>query len=656
MAAVVLLSMAMAMALAGYMFSLKNINQGDVQNELDMDVQMAMERLKVDLRLSSLDTMFYYPVGAGPYEAISFPMAKDDDGDGVIEKDSDNNILWDETVIYHIRPTTPNQLVKTTFKPRDNTLTDAQRQAQLEAVVIDGHGNSTYNGLNASSDIIFENLLHWQILPQAGRFDAYAPILSRKSSSLGYILLDPGPHKFTFEVIDKNSKSTGYKIGIDQLFVSPSYSPREAEAQLPAASQNGASAVAHYMPGDWKGNYQLIFPATAVGNSFTLILDNDRWEETNFGAVGYEATDTQVVFDDFLIPKDHVVQLKGNDIAWTALEQTFAKIDTSVTNTTLQGSTIALHINGSELFTNSNWIVHNGKRCKLTFKSSAVGKLQVENVSIAKTAGPNIVSYSASSPIKPAFFGGSSESPEMAYGSTATTDWVDLEINTTNNYVVVFTIKGDIDKCRPMAWINNRVLSGDLPNATCRVNGVATNYMFGLESIRTSYPETGEYTSQVFDTHLASPKYGYISWNANIPTGTTLALKIRTGNKPDLSDAAEWDVIPASSVTPNSILASYSRYVQFQALFTSDTTALQTPKLKDVSIDWAGERQLVNIGGIFTKGPNYGMFKISLDGDPLRSALIVDLEIYKDVLVMNKDIRRITSALKADLTPRNSGR
>ena len=39
MAAVVLLVMALALALAGYMFSLKNINQGDVQNELDMDVQ-----------------------------------------------------------------------------------------------------------------------------------------------------------------------------------------------------------------------------------------------------------------------------------------------------------------------------------------------------------------------------------------------------------------------------------------------------------------------------------------------------------------------------------------------------------------------------------------------------------------------------------------
>ena len=64
----------------------------------------------------------------------------------------------------------------------------------------------------------------------------------------------------------------------------------------------------------------------------------------------------------------------------------------------------------------------------------------------------------------------------------------------------------------------------------------------------------------------------------------------------------------------------------------------------------------MNVGGIFTTGPDFGMFEISVDGDPLRSALIVDLEIYKDVLVMNKESRRITSSLQVDLTPRNSGK
>jgi prepilin-type N-terminal cleavage/methylation domain-containing protein len=641
MAAVVLLVMALALALAGYMFSLKNINQGDVQNELDMDVQLAMERLKVDLRLSSLDTMFYYPAGAGPYEAISFPMAQDDDGDGIIEQDSDKKILWDETVIYHIRPTTPNQLVKTTFKPRDNSLSDAQRQAQLESVVSQGDGSSTYNGQNASSDVIFENLLNWEIYPQAGRFDAYSPVLTRKSSSLGYILLDPGPHKLTFGVIDKNARSNGYKIGIDQLFVSPSYSPREAEAQLPAAAQSGAAAAARYMPGDWKGNYQLEFPATAVGDSFTLSLDNDRWEETNFGAVGYEARDTDFIFDKSLAPSDFVVQLKGNDITWEAVEQTgdlnpfFA--------TEMINQTVRVHINGSELSTNGNWLVYNGRKCKLTFAAGS-GSMKIKDIFIGEAASGESTDYTFSGSKFPAYFSGLSE-PTINSGTPRTSDWIPLEINTTNSYLVEFTVTG-----YPLAWQNKRTSIPD-----CLVDGNPTNKIFALSSVTASYPEDGEYTSQIFDTHLINPKYGYISWNADIPSGTSLLLKVRAGSQPDLSDASEWDLVSASSVNPHSIGASYNRYVQFQALFTTDTAATATPKLKDVTIDWAGERQLVNVGGIFTKGPNYGMFEISVDGDPLRSALIVDLEIYKDVLVMNKESRRVTSFLKADVTPRNSG-
>jgi prepilin-type N-terminal cleavage/methylation domain-containing protein len=656
-AAVVLLVMAMALALFGYMFSLKNINQGDVQNELDMDVQLAMERLKKDLRLSSLHTMFYHPAGPGPYEAISFPMAVDNDGDGLLEKDSDGGIIWDKTVIYHIRPTTPNQLVITTFEPRNNSLSDAQRQAQLESVVQYGTGDYTYNSQNASSDVIFENLLDWEIRPEEGRFDAYSPALTRDSSSMGYVLLSPGSHKFTFTTIDKNRKSSGYKIGIDQLFVSPSYSAREAETQLPAYSQVGAVPSRSYMPGDWKGNFQLEFPASGVGNSFTLVLDNDRWEETNFGAVGYEAEDTEFIFDRTLIPRDFVVKLRGNEITWSASDQTFST-ETAYTNSTLQGGTVAVHINGSQLLTNSNWIVNNGKKCRLTFQAGSTGKFQVENVFIGKTDSLETLSYGMAGSAAQAFFGSSSVSPVMSETTTATSDWIDLEINTTNNYLVVYQVRNEADKCFPVALENTRVISAApaYSGADCMVNGVRTNYLFGLTSITASYPAAGTYTSQVFDTHLAKPKYGDVSWNADLPPGTAIALKVRAGSQPDLSDAPGWSTVPASTVNPRSIGTSYSRYIQFQALLVSDpTTSTLTPKLRDVTIDWTGEKQLVNVGGIFTKGPGYGMFEVSVDGNPLRSALIVDLEIYKDVLVMNKESRRITSSLQADLTPRNSG-
>lgn len=637
------------------MFSLKNINQGDVQNELDMNVQLAMERLKKDLRLSSLDAIFYHPSGTGPYQAISFPMAEDSDGDGVLEKDEDGKLLWDETVIYHIRPTTPNQLVKTTFRPRDNTLTDAQRQAQLESVVLYGNGDSTYNGQNASSDVIFANLLEWEINPERGRFDAYSPTLTRDSSSLGYILLDSGSHDFTFTATGKNSGSSGYKIGIDQLFVSPSYSTREAEAQLPASAQSGAVAAASYMPGDWKGNYQLLFPASSAGSSFTLTLDNDRWEETNFGAVGYEARNTEFTFDDSLSPSDIIVQLQGNDTTWRASEQAGTSIIPATTNA-FSNATVTIHLNGSQLLTNGNWIAYNGKKCQLTFQSSPSNKtFKVGNVRIAQADSQDTISFGTSGSFEFATFPSGSWSSIMTNGSTATTDLIDFEINTTNNYLVVFDI--DASHCYPATWTT---LYASTPDE-CRIylpaitNTISTNAIFGLASMFTSYPQDGEYTSQIFDTHLESPQYGDIAWNADIPANTSLSMKVRTGSQPDLSDASAWADISPSTVNPHSVGAAYKRYIQFQAQFATDTDGESTPILKDVIIDWPGERQLVNVGGIFTKGPDYGMFEISVDGDPLRSALIVDLEIYKDVLVMNKQSRRITSSLKADLTPRNSG-
>jgi len=674
-ASVFLLVMAMALALTGYMFSLKNINQGDVQNELDMDVQLAMERLKIDLRLSSLDTMFYYPSGAGPYEAISFPMAEDSDGDGLLEKDSEGGILWDKTVIYHIRPTTPNQLVKTTFTPRDNSLSDAQRQAQLESVVQVGHGGSTYNSQNASSDVIFENLLNWSLNPKAGWFDAYSPVLSRDSSSLGYILLDPGTHKFTFKVIKKNSSSQGYKIGIDQLFVSPSYSPREAESQLPVSAQSGATAITQYMPGDWKGNYHLTFPAIAVGDSFSLTLDNDRWEETNFDGIGYLASNTTVRFDTTLSPSDFSAQLEGMDTTWAAAVQTGDPYGRNTPNGEMQNWGVRTILKGSDLDVSGNWLDYEGRKCKVSFAATATNHFAVHRAYIGESASSTNLNmkYRDLSAVYPITFGGGS-AVGISAGTIHESDWIDLPIERDKNYVISYSVYDHPDINAPKQWLDTQVSSTTNTLWTTRVAvGVGdviannqnwdgqgfstypTNRIIGIESVYVSYPELGKYTSQVSDTHLAAPKYGDISWNADQPAGTALSLKVRTGNNPDLSDAPDWNVISASSVNPHSVVASYKRYIQFQALFTSNPDGTSTPKLKDVTIDWDGERQLVNIGGIFTKGPDYGMFEISVDDDPLRSALIVDLEIYRDVLVMNKESLRITSSLKMDMTPRNSG-
>ena len=648
---ITIMVLVLGLALGGFLFALKSSNESDVQSELDIDVQMAMERLKRDLRLSSLDEIFYYPAGPGPYIAISFPLAEDSDGDGLYELEADGRIIWDKTVIYHVWPSTPHQLRVTTFNNRDNTLTDVQRQAQLNHVVETGSGVGTYNGNNVSTYPIFENLLDWTIRPKEGIFDAYSPTMERETTSLGFALLADGAHTFKFQVAGKNEKSSGYKIGIDQLTISPCYAAREAEAQLPVTSQSGATAVSQYIEGgSWKGNHQLYFPATAKDASFTLTMDNDQWEETNFGSVGYEADDTKVTFDDSLSPKDFVVQLQGNNIAWNATEQTDSIATSIDTNNIMLNSWVFVHLNGSELLTNGNWIAYNGSHCKLTFQASSNACLQVDAAYIGKTASTQNTTFGFDGSYRLALFDGHPSTLTLNPGQSTTSDWINMDINKTNNYMVVYKISSSPSKCFPMTWPNNRTSTTD-----CLVNGIPSSRIYGLSALTVSYPEKGTYTSQIFDTRLASPVYEDVGWNADLPTGTALGIKVRTGNQPDLSDASEWESISASQINPHSISASYERYVQFQATLYSDSDGLNTPKLKDLTVDWIGETQLVNISGTLTKGPDYGVVSVSVDNAPLQSALSINLRIYKDLFSLRNTTKRITSSLIADIRPRNTG-
>ena len=134
--ALAITTLVVASATSGWLYCVRGERMNSTQTELDIAVRNSMENLKHDLRLSSLDKMFFYPPGPGPYPAISFPMAADTNNDGLVEMDATGtNILWASTVIYHVWTGTPNELRKTVFYPRDNTLTPAQCQAQLGSVV-----------------------------------------------------------------------------------------------------------------------------------------------------------------------------------------------------------------------------------------------------------------------------------------------------------------------------------------------------------------------------------------------------------------------------------------------------------------------------------------------------------------------------------------
>ena len=357
---------ASALALAGLTRAMKASRQSDIQTELDMDVQLAMERVKRDLRLSALDRMLFFPGDFPPYDALSFPMTADRNGDGGADVDQDGNVIWHCTYVYHVWTTQPYQLRLTVFDPRDQTLSDVQRREQLASVVQYGHGRNTHNASNSSTRVIFSNLFDWDITPIGSVFDAYAPAEERAvNAQLGSVAITGGVHRFKFEAVE--TSGSDYKIGVDSLTVSPSHSVREGEAQLPPAQQVGAAASRDEKT-FWSGSHQLLFPADEEGDWFALDLHNDRWEETNFVMPGETHDHTTVVFDDSLSPKDYIVQVQGCDTNWSAAAQTSETNDGPASVDFARGCAIRVLLRGEEM-TAGNWIDFDGDRSRVKFKA-----------------------------------------------------------------------------------------------------------------------------------------------------------------------------------------------------------------------------------------------------------------------------------------------
>lgn len=678
-------TIAVAIALGGFIYMLKNSNITQAQNELDTQVQVAMEGLKYHMRLSSLDEMCFYPAGASSSEAISMPLARDDDGDGAVDTDGEGAIIWDKTLVYHIWSTYPWQLRLTTFDPRDNSLSDAQRQAQLNSVVINGHGTATHNGSNATTKVVFENLFEWSITPRASSFDGYAPTLSREINEvLGGTVLTGGTHDIKFTIKGQNSLSTGYRMGVDNLFLSPSYSRREGEAQLPAVQQDGAVPSAQLMTtlGSWDGNYQLLFPATAAGNSFTLRMANDRWEETNFDGMGTGFEDTEVDFDTTLSPQDFITRLKGYGYSWYAYEQTGCTnaigdpLATGYADTgdSVRGCAVRVLIRGSEV-ENGNWIRYSGGKSWVWIQNGGASsgeKLKINQASIAECASTNSILPDAepgthhrlvqwSSGVMPI---------ELTAGSGIWMyhDLADFPIDREKNYLVTLLIDNaaafgyaryweeENDPSGRGCWVIPGGVPADVTDSAWSVRGdvTVTNRLYAVKYIYTSYPTNGVFTSQVFDTQLEAPTYTTIGWESVVPWGTWLGLRVRSGSSNDLSDASAWTSI-SPMTTPGSISPGNGRYVQFQAQMRPSSSGWDTPKLRSVTVNWEGETRAVDVGGTFTKGPNYGVFEVTVDGRPLTTGINVSLQIFKDVLGF-RGTRRIISSLATEVVPRNTGR
>lgn len=669
--AAMILMITVSMAMMGLKFMMSEINQGDHQNELDVEIQIAMERIIRDLRLSTLEKIYVYPANAGTHTAISFPMARDDDGDGAIELDGDNMIIWDQTLVYHVWEGSPHQLRLTTFDPRNNSLNETERQEQIDSVVQYGSGLYTHNRSNVSTRVVFENLFNWSIEPEGSSYDGYASTLERDINTiLGAAVLSNGLHTFEFRVAGTNDASTGYKIGIDNLFASPSYSTREGEAQLPVTAKSGPDPVVQYMTaGSWSGNYQLQFNATAEDQFFTLSLENDRWEETNFRSTGEQHEDTEVLFDPTLSPSDFIVQLEGMQTNWSASLQTSATNGISSSVNEVMGCAVRVLLRGEEMDEGSI-ITTSGSKCRVNLRAGAA-PLLIQHAFIAEAADhvSPTMDTAASTTTRLTFSG--NDSVGILGGNDVWSDYANFPIDKEKSYLVSYLVApvaggGTVWQWNETASVNgigsfvipatSAPAEADTVSSTwsARADVFTTNMLNGIQYLFTTYPTNGVYTSAIFDTTMTAPNYLTIDWSENLPIGSDIRIRTRSSTNEYMIGASSW-----SSITPITAPATINpgdyRYVQFQAQLTPPSSTLYSPKLQDITVRWEGEERLVDIGGTFTKGPDYGRFDLLVDGEPLIQGIVIDLEIY-DYIRIHGGSNRITSALNSEITPRNTGR
>ncbi len=695
MIALVLVMIAMSMAMAGWLYMARGEKRNATQLELDMNVRKAIEQVRSRLRLSSLErVMFYRPPGAEHYTAISFPLAEDDDGDGLIETSDGTNIVWDKTVIYHVWKGSPEQLLCTTFSPRDNTLSQEQRRQQLAEVVTAGNGAGTINGAAASTVTVFENLFDWKLWPKGSTFDAYSDSLKRELVPFGSMVLTPGAHSVMFRTTGKNSASSGYKIGLDYVRASPSGSDREAEWQSVLANPSSVAVSRQYMTqGSWSDNYQLFFDASAVGQSVSLALENDCWEEHTFRTPGGSFERTSMKRTSFASTglEDGCISLDGLGWNWYAANQAPGTNFLLMSDTNYDRCAVRVLIKGACL-PDGGFISADGQYPYVWFNGPA------------SYFGPG-----RKTKIKSIYFGQVDDSAGYASAMNIVTNtlrrmspfyndelvlsgWVPLAVATpyyqiqrTNTYAVTFYIESlGVGSLGSVVYRQDPVgththsyvlRNADMADTTDLTWSGKTNLEYSsklpiIRELYTYYPSNGYYTSGIFDTTKADPDFREILWNMDqgisgtdtlVPAYTAFRFQVRTGDDPYLADAPSWTNVPMLTASGASLASVGSgRYVQFRAMFLSQFQHLSlysaTPILQNVKIRWTGDSRLADISAMVTRGPEYGEFEVLVDGTNLYKGVRIDLSIFKDITGFEGKQERLTSNMMAEIEPRNSGK
>ncbi len=628
-----------------------------IKSELNMDLELATEHIRQDLRLSSvgIGLMSFYPATAAVYTAFSIPLATPGN-DGLLTRDASGKIIWDKTVIYHVRPGNPDELLRTSFSPRKTNATPAELYQQLRKTV--AATNTT--GLQAArltnangvvegvvSKVIFANLVKLNLRPPEVKFDGYASSYRNPQTiNWGSIVLTNGMHDLKFTVIDKNPLSTGYSVGIDKFAMSASGSPREGEMYLrnpdrPTSSDggptfaysiSGGSVSAQVMSAfgaNWSGDSQLTFTPPSSNHYINFKVFNDLWCDTHFddqiGLINSNTSRQKIEFFTNSIPyiPDVCVALEQGKTWWA--------------DNCTEGEIPSFVITNSEIIYNVIWggttpyskIILNGVWARFYFEAGSNASLFIDDVYFAEKG---VGATPLTGTVTRITFEGNGQ--KFMWANTgAWSDWIDTTINREKNYLVYFKRKTEFEvfSCARGWSSTNHFMS--------YIDGVESPNVVGISSIEVRYPDRGVYRSGIFDTHIANPAFRQVNWThvENFPYGD-VDIRVRTGDALDLSDAGPWILSGYHQNPSGNSLGGVGagRYVQYEALITTDafppydhSNHVETAFLRDVTIDWTPQTGICDLTVDLSQGPTYGIIAATVDGNRFIKGLEIDMEIYK---------------------------
>lgn len=660
-------------------------------------LQMSMERLQKEIRLTDMHRVVYYPQNSATYTAISFPCAVDDNGDGFIEVSGDPlRIVWDKTIIYHVYTNTVTnkiELRRTIFDSFDQSALN--RQAQLDSVVVNGKpiattlGYGSWNEDAGTKIVCGSDSVIFTIIPSIREFDGYSSSTTRSENvMLGSISIDDGAHYIGFSVTGKNQLSTGYRLGVDSFSIAPSGCEKEAEEATVHSSDAGRNVTDEDMSayGSWSGNRHVEYQASGINDQISLDFEYDQWQETNFATCS--PYNTFIEYDNRTGDADersgssnYVARLSGFGDSWIAADQTGAasKSIESVSVSDAAGFVVRNVIQ-------SEHVNIEGRAVKITFDNTSGEAVTIDYANImSEVSGPNGDAATA----KTITFNNGAGSVAISAGSSVISDWIDINnFDKNKDYLVTFHTPFSVGSHSMSGWtagdgsVYSYTVSGPVSVAqdatwkdgeTPRYGYVMKDVIYALDLIKVSYFSNGTLTSQIYDTGVDDPAYSTISWNIaknnygdyeTLGLGANLIIRVRSDDSKDTLKATnDWTgTVAVNTKSASSSSASISgvgsgRYVQFQAEFSSQPTAgnsdyTKSCILKNLGISWPGQSRIVDVSGYFTRRPDYGIFSVNIDGHQLTKGLEFTLSITEKLT----SAKAVTRYLTVEAEPRNTGK